>query len=82
MIGHKVKFKRVDTGKYWTAGDVKEGKYGPQIGMKVTPELKAYLDTAVIGGWLNFSIDKPYDKAAKQEVKKETPDEFQDEIGF
>lgn len=62
MDGHVVKFKRVDTGKYWIGGKVTEGKYGPQIGMKVTPELRAYLDSVDVGAWLNFSIDKPKDK--------------------
>lgn len=60
MDGFKVKFKRVDTGKYWIAGSIKEGKYGLQAGLKKTPELKAYLDSIPDDGWINFSIGKPY----------------------
>lgn len=77
MIGHKLKFKRVDTGKYWVAGDIKEGKYGPQAGMKVTPELKAYLDSVDVGGWLNFSIDGPRDNKPKPQAS-----ELDDSINF
>ena len=62
MDGYVVKFKRIDNGKYWIAGKIKEGKYGPQIGMKLTQELKAYLDSVPIDGWINLSIDKPFEK--------------------
>lgn len=61
---YTVKFKRVDTGKYWIAGNCKDGKYGPQIGMKKTPELKAYLDSVADGGWITLNLDKPYEKKA------------------
>lgn len=74
MIGNVVKFKRVDTGKYWIGGKITEGKYGAQIGMKVTPELKAFLDTATIGGWINFSIDKPYEKKTEQPTNHDLED--------
>lgn len=77
MDGHTVKFKRVDTGKYWIGGKITEGKYGPQIGMKVTSELKAYLDSVDVGGWLNFSIDGPRDSKPKPQ---ET--ELDDSINF
>ena len=85
MDGYTVKFKRVDTGKYWIGGNVKEGKYGPQIGMKKTPELMAYLDSVASGGWINFSLDKPYEQkeprsAAAKSVPRET--ELDDEIPF
>lgn len=63
MQEYTVKFKRVDTGKQWIAGNCKNGKYGPQIGMKVTPELKAYLDSVSLGGWLNFNLYEPYEKS-------------------
>jgi len=52
----EVKFKRVDTGKYWGAGKLKEGKYGPQIGMRMTPELRAYFDSVKEGEWINFNL--------------------------
>ena len=61
-----VKFKRVDNGKYWIGGKVTEGKYGPQIGCKVTEELKAYLDSLTVGSWLNLNLDKPKDKPKSQ----------------
>jgi hypothetical protein len=73
MDNHVVKFKRIDTGKYWIAGNVKVGKYGPQIGMKKTPELKAYFDSVSDGGWINLSIDKPYEKKAAPELNDEIP---------
>lgn len=76
MDGHVVKFKRVDNGKYWIGGNIKVGKYGPQAGLKKTPELIAYLDSVPEGGWINFSIDKPYEK--KEEVK--TNNELNDSI--
>ncbi len=60
-----VKFKRVDTKKAWIAGNLKQGKYGPQIGMKLTPELKAYLDSVPMGGWLNFDLYEPFEKKAE-----------------
>ena len=86
MDGYKVKFKRVDTGKYWIGGDVKEGKYGLQAGMKMTEELKAYFDSVAIGQWVNLSIDKPYSKdeprsAAAKSVPPEA-DDFGDSIPF
>lgn len=70
MDGMVVKFKRVDTGRYWIAGSIKEGKYGLQAGLKMTPELKAYLDSIPMDGWVNLSIDKPYEK------KKESDTDF------
>lgn len=73
-MDYTVKFKRVDTGKYWIAGKCKEGKYGPQIGMKKSPELKAYLDSVPDGGWINLSLDKPY------EDKKPKPSPELDDI--
>lgn len=75
MIGYVVRFKRVDTGKYWIAAEIKEGKYGPQIGMKKTAELQAYLDSVPPGGWINLSIDKPYEAKAK-------PRELDDDLTF
>ncbi len=74
-----IKFKRVDTGKPWIAGNMKDGKYGQQIGMKVTPELKAYLDSVSVGGWLNFNVYEPYDK--KSSPAKAAP-ELDDSIDF
>lgn len=60
MAEKVLKFKRVDTGKPWIAGNMKPGKYGDQIGMKKTPELKAYLDSVPDGGWINFNVYDPY----------------------
>lgn len=74
-----VKFKRTDTNKPWVAGNVKEGKYGPQIGMKMTPELRAYLDSVQMGSWLNFNLYKPYEE--KQPDKANTP-QLDDEFPF
>lgn len=68
-MDYEVKFKRVDTGKFWGAGKLKEGKFGPQIGMKMSPELRAYLDSVQEGGWLNFSLYEPREKAAHSEAK-------------
>lgn len=85
MDGYKVKFKRVDTGKYWICGDVKEGKYGLQAGMKMTEELKAYFDSIAIGQWVNLSIDKPYNKEEPHSASaKSAPrgPELNDEIPF
>ena len=71
---YTVKFKRVDTGKQWIAGKVSDGKYGPQIGMKVSPELKAYLDSVEVGGWLNFSLYEPYEnKEPRSAAAKSAP---------
>lgn len=58
MIGTLVKFKRADTGKYWIAGKILQAKNGNghQLGMKLTPELKAYIDNIPPGAWLNFSL--------------------------
>lgn len=85
MDGYTVKFKRVDNGKYWIGGNVKEGKYGLQAGLKKTPELKAYLDSVPDGGWINLSIDKPYEaKEPRSSSAKSAPvDDFDDsEIPF
>jgi hypothetical protein len=70
MDEYTVKFKRVDNGKYWIGGNIKQGKYGLQAGMKKTPELVAYLNSIADGAWINFSIDKPYE----QKQKAEKPD--------
>lgn len=80
MEGYKVKFKRIDTGKYWIAAEIKQGKYGLQAGMKKTPELMAYINSVADGGWLNFSIDKPYEP--KSAAAKSVPNELNDEIPF
>lgn len=69
MEGMVVKFKRVDTGKQWIAGNVKNGKFGEQIGMKMSPELRAYLDSVPEGGWLNFNLYEP----RKAESKGDAP---------
>jgi hypothetical protein len=76
---YNIKFKRIDTGKQWIAGNVKEGKYGPQIGMKKTPELNAYLDSIPDGGWINFNLYKPFDKPKPQQS---SGGELNDEIPF
>lgn len=66
---YTVKFKRVDTGKPWIAGNMKKGKYGPQIGMKKTVELKAYLDSIPDGGWINLNLYKPFkQESTDQEI--------------
>lgn len=75
-----IKFKRVDTGKQWIAGSLKQGKYGPQIGMKVTPELRAYLDSVQIGGWLNFNLYEPYEK--KEQAAPQAESGLDDLIPF
>ncbi len=84
MEGYTVKFKRVDTGKYWIGGNVKQGRYGLQAGMKKTPELIAYLDSIPEGGWINFSLDKPYEaKPTLHETQKANgyqPDALDDSI--
>lgn len=79
MDEYEVKFKRVDTGKYWGAGKLKEGKYGPQIGMKVSPELKEYLDSVPVGQWLNFNL---YSTQPKPEEQKNESPEIDDQIPF
>jgi len=73
---YTVKFKRVDNGKTWIAGNCKDGKYGPQIGMKKTPELKAYLDSVADGGWINFNLyapDKPKSPASDEDLGDSIP---------
>lgn len=85
MIGHVVKFKRVDNGKYWIGGKISEGKYGPQIGMKMTPELRAYFNSVADGAWVNLSIDKPYEKRNQKpdSTTEGVPNShFNDEIPF
>lgn len=83
MEGYTVKFKRVDTGKYWIAGNIKEGKYGLQAGMKKTPEFQAYLDSVPAGGWINLSIDKPYEKKEPSSAaSKSVVDDLDDDLGF
>lgn len=62
---YTVKFKRVDTGKPWIAGNCKEGKYGPQIGMKKTKELMDYFNSVSDGGWINLNLYKPYEEKPK-----------------
>lgn len=78
-----VKFKRIDTGKQWIAGSIKEGKYGPQIPMRKTPELQAYLDSVAVGGWLNFNLYAPYEQKqfSKPEFKVQ-PIDLSDSIPF
>ncbi len=55
----KVKAKK--DGKYWTFGQIKEGKFGPQLSFKNTPEVKALFVEG--GDWVNFALfandDKP-----------------------
>lgn len=65
---YKVSAKRADTGKFWSFGNMKMGKYGNwQIGMKVTPELKAMIE-ANDGKWINFSL-------FAEDEKREVPPE-------
>lgn len=80
---YEIKFKRIDTGKQWGCGKIKEGKYGPQIGMKVSPELKAYLDSVDVGSWLNFNLYEPYEqKEPRSAAAKSVPLELDDSIDF
>jgi len=72
-MDYTVKFKRVDTGKQWIAGNCKDGKYGPQIGMKMTPELRAYLDSVTEGQWLNFNLYEPFEKKEPERDLNEDP---------
>lgn len=70
---YQVKAKRPDTGKFWGFGNCKMGKYGNwQIGMKVTPELKALI-SANEGGWINFSL-------FSEDEKREVPPEAKEGI--
>ena len=83
MVEKTVKFKRVDTGKMWICGNLKDGKYGPQIGMKKTPELEAYLNSVASGGWINFNIYEAYDvNAPKAAPRTKADDELDSGIIF
>jgi hypothetical protein len=45
--------------------------------MKMTKELKAFIDAAGDSGWLNFNLYKPFEEKTKPKVN-----ELDDEIGF
>ena len=68
---YTVKFKRIDTGKPWIGGNIKEGKFGPQLSMKMTKELKAFIDAAGDSGWLNFNLYKPFEEKPKSQASDE-----------
>lgn len=70
-MDYKISAKRKDTGKYWQFGSIKEGKYGPQLSFRKTPELLAFIEAS--GEWLNFALfsDKP-----KEPVKDINGDDF------
>lgn len=69
----KISAKRKDTGKWWQFGQISEGKYGPQLSFKKTPELVAFIEASE--GWINFSMfdddgkDRKPAEQAQQEVK-------------
>jgi hypothetical protein len=66
----KVSAKRPD-GKWFNFGRIKEGKYGPQLSFKNTPELKEHILQG--GEWLNFSMF-PADDKSKPAPKELPPD--------
>jgi hypothetical protein len=53
-MNYKIKAK-ID-GKYFTFGNVQEGKYGPRLGLRMSPELRKMLEGTVDGQWVNFSL--------------------------
>lgn len=80
---YRVKAKK--DGKYWTFGSIKEGKYGPQLSFKKTPELMALINAP--GEWLNFALfedqKKPIDPETQRMVDQiKSTATLNDEIPF
>jgi len=55
--------KKNAQGKFWSFGNVKKNQYGNyQLGLKVTTELRALVESSKEGEWLNFSLFKDEDE--------------------
>lgn len=74
---YTIKSRKLPDGKRLVMGNVKPGKFGPQIGMKVTPELTDMVNSAAPGSWLNFDLypkDQPGQSDHRQGQSK-SPDD-------
>lgn len=85
---YKVSAKRLDTGRWWTFGNLKKTSYGNfSIGLRVTEELKNLIRAKNDGEYVNFSLfeddadDKTKHEKAKQDGYQPQP-ELDDEIPF
>ena len=74
--------KRQDTGKSWRFGNIKQGKFGPQLSFKKTPELVALWESTQEGGWLNFSLYESKPKDEPKEVPKAGTKDIDDSLPF
>jgi hypothetical protein len=66
-------------GDKWVNGRLSEGKYGWQIGIKNTPELKELVANG--GEWINFNVKEKVDKQEdkpKEATKAPVYDDSQD----
>lgn len=69
--------RKGDDGKYFTHGNVKKNQFGNySLGLKVTAELKALVQLAELGSWLNFSLFLADDN--KPQKKQEEPPAYDD----
>lgn len=66
-------------GKWWRWGKIEEGKYGPRLSFKNTPEFKEWL--AQQGDWINFSLYEEKE-APNKKIEKTPPAQLDDEIPF
>ena len=81
MTAYKVSSKNKSTGKWWGYGNIKEGKFGPQLSFRKTPELIALFNETPDGGWINFALFEDKPKEASNEESKNI-DEEESEVPF
>lgn len=53
---YTIKTRKGADGKRLSLGNVKQGRYGPQMGIKVTDEFRALVNAAEKDTWLNWDL--------------------------
>ncbi len=86
MEKHSVRKK---IGEKWqTFGNVAVNQWGNlELGLRITPELRALIESVEDGKWINFRLlpDKPREEKPeddKRQAQKAVLEEFDDEIPF
>lgn len=53
---YTIKTRKQPDGSRKTVGNVKPGKYGPQMGLRVTEEFRTMVNGTEVGGWINLDL--------------------------
>ncbi|MFA7278791.1 MAG: hypothetical protein WC100_01740 [Sterolibacterium sp.] len=78
---YRVSKKNVATGQWHNHGNIGINKWGKlQLGLRMSPELRAALESLGDGEWVNFSLSE--DKPREERVAAPPAPDLDDEIPF